>query len=85
MNPEMAEIKVGHLHPMTQIIREIQTIFAEIGFEVGLGPELETEFYNFDALNIPANHPARAMQRYFQAKYFVTKLRMLLMRRSFSS
>lgn len=55
----------GHLHPMTQIIREIQTIFAEIGFEVGMGPELETEFYNFDALNIPANHPARAMQDTF--------------------
>jgi phenylalanyl-tRNA synthetase alpha chain len=55
----------GHLHPMTQIIREIQTIFAEIGFEVALGPELETEFYNFDALNIPAGHPARGMQDTF--------------------
>lgn len=55
----------GHLHPMTQIIREIQTIFQEIGFEIALGPELETEFYNFDALNIPANHPARAMQDTF--------------------
>ncbi len=65
MNPDMAQGKVGHLHPMTQIIREIQTIFAEIGFEVGSGPELETEFYNFDALNIPANHPARAMQDTF--------------------
>lgn len=50
---------------MTQIIREIQTIFAEIGFEIGLGPELETEFYNFDALNIPAGHPARGMQDTF--------------------
>lgn len=55
----------GHLHPMTSIIREIQTIFAEIGFDVATGPELETEHYTFDALNIPPNHPARAMQDTF--------------------
>lgn len=61
MNPEPK----GHLHPMTQMIREIQTIFQEIGFEVAQGPELETEFYNFDALNIPAGHPARGMQDTF--------------------
>ncbi len=64
----METSKKGHLHPMTQIIREIQTIFQEIGFEIALGPELETEFYNFDALNIPANHPARAMQDTFWVK-----------------
>jgi phenylalanyl-tRNA synthetase alpha chain len=58
----------GHLHPMSQIIREIETIFADIGFEVALGPELETEFYNFDALNIPAGHPARGMQDTFWIK-----------------
>lgn len=57
--------KKGHLHPMTQMIREIQTIFEKIGFEVAQGPELETEFYNFDALNIPAGHPARGMQDTF--------------------
>ncbi len=50
---------------MTQMIREIQAIFQEVGFEVAQGPELETEFYNFDALNIPADHPARAMQDTF--------------------
>ncbi len=65
MNPKELSIQKGHLHPMTQMIREIQTIFEEIGFEVAQGPELETEFYNFDALNIPANHPARAMQDTF--------------------
>ncbi len=59
------EHKKGHLHPMTQMIREIQTVFQEMGFEFAQGPELETEFYNFDALNIPANHPARAMQDTF--------------------
>ncbi|MEK7642145.1 MAG: phenylalanine--tRNA ligase subunit alpha [Patescibacteria group bacterium] len=64
MNQETSVPK-GHLHPMTQMIREIQSIFETIGFEVALGPELETEFYNFDALNIPAGHPARGMQDTF--------------------
>ncbi|MBP6858682.1 MAG: phenylalanine--tRNA ligase subunit alpha [Candidatus Pacebacteria bacterium] len=67
MNPS-ANSQKGHLHPMTQMIREIQTIFEKIGFEVAQGPELETEFYNFDALNIPAGHPARGMQDTFWIK-----------------
>lgn len=50
---------VGHLHPLTQVKREIITIFAGMGFEVAAGPEVETEWYNFDALNIPKEHPAR--------------------------
>lgn len=58
----------GHLHPITSLIREIQAIFAELGFEVSLGPELEREYYNFDALNIPAHHPARDMQDTFWIK-----------------
>ncbi len=58
----------GHLHIMTQAIREIVSIFNEIGFSVAQGPELETEFYNFDALNIPADHPARDMQDTFWIK-----------------
>ncbi len=58
----------GHLHPLTQVTREIYSIFKEIGFEVALGPELETEFYNFDALNIPGDHPARDMQDTFWIK-----------------
>lgn len=53
---------------MSQMIREITNVFGEIGFEIAQGPELETEFYNFDALNIPANHPARAMQDTFWIK-----------------
>lgn len=68
MKTEVSTVKKGHLHPTTQMIREIQSIFQEIGFEVAQGPELETEFYNFDALNIPANHPARAMQDTFWIK-----------------
>jgi len=58
----------GHLHIITQAIRDISLIFDKIGFSVAAGPELETEFYNFDALNIPANHPARDMQDTFWIK-----------------
>jgi phenylalanyl-tRNA synthetase alpha chain len=58
----------GHLHIMTQAIRDISLIFNKIGFSVATGPELETEFYNFDALNIPAHHPARDMQDTFWIK-----------------
>lgn len=55
----------GHLHIITQTIRQIYDIFRKIGFSVALGPELETEFYNFDALNVPKDHPARDMQDTF--------------------
>lgn len=58
----------GHLHPITQVIREIELIFGEIGFSVAVGPELESEFYNFDALNFPKDHPARDMQDTFWVK-----------------
>ncbi len=51
----------GHLHPLTQIKREMMDVFQNMGFEVVQGPEVETEWYNFDALNIPADHPARDM------------------------
>jgi len=51
---------LGHLHPMTIVQREIESIFMKMGFDVATGPEIETEYYNFEALNIPADHPARA-------------------------
>jgi len=51
----------GHLHPITQVKREVEDIFERLGFSVIEGPEIESEWYNFDALNIPANHPARDM------------------------
>ena len=60
--------ETGHLHIITQAIREIALIFDKIGFSVAGGPELEDEFHNFDALNIPANHPARDMQDTFWIK-----------------
>ncbi len=56
---------IGHLHPITQIQEELEEIFASMGFIVEDGPEVESEYYNFDALNIPAHHPARDMQDTF--------------------
>lgn len=58
----------GHLHPLTKITREIVGIFSSMGFEVVEGPDVETEYYNFDALNIPADHPARDMWDTFWLK-----------------
>jgi phenylalanyl-tRNA synthetase alpha chain len=55
----------GHIHPLTHIIRKAVGIFESMGFEIASGPEMETEFYNFDALNIPASHPSRDMQDTF--------------------
>jgi phenylalanyl-tRNA synthetase alpha chain len=55
----------GHLHPITRIQRELEDLFASLGFAVLDGPEVETEYYNFDALNIPPEHPARDMQDTF--------------------
>lgn len=58
-------IRPGSLHPLTQIQREIEQLFTSLGFTVMDGPEVETEFNNFDALNIPPDHPARDMQDTF--------------------
>ena len=55
----------GGLHPVTRASQRIETLFRSIGFEVEDGPEIETDFYNFTALNIPENHPARAMHDTF--------------------
>lgn len=51
--------RLGHLHLLTQVQQEIESIFLRMGFDVATGPEVETEYYNFEALNIPAHHPAR--------------------------
>ena len=63
-----SETLPGRLHPMTVAIREVARIFGTMGFDIAMGPELETEFYNFDALNVPADHPARDMQDTFWVK-----------------
>ncbi len=58
----------GHLHPLTIMIDRICVIMTEMGFDVADGPEIETEFYNFDALNVPKDHPSRDMQDTFWLK-----------------
>lgn len=55
------KIEKGTLHPLTQVIDRVENIFTSLGFEIAFGPEIEEEYYNFDALNIPKNHPARDM------------------------
>ena len=59
MNPK------GHIHPISQMIREINAIFAELGFSFSEGPEMELIKYNFDMLNVPKDHPSRDMQDTF--------------------
>ena len=55
----------GSTHPVTQVMDEIISIFFSLGFSVEEGPEIETDFYNFESLNIPKDHPARDMQDTF--------------------
>lgn len=57
--------RLGTLHPVTRVQQELEEVFVSMGFTVLDGPEVETEHYNFDALNIPADHPARDMQDTF--------------------
>ena len=61
-------VRPGSLHPVTQVQRELEELFISLGFTVLDGPEAETEHYNFDALNIPSDHPARDMQDTFWLK-----------------
>ena len=55
----------GGLHPVTRTLRRIEQLFANAGFAVAEGPEIEDDYHNFEALNIPAHHPARDMQDTF--------------------
>ncbi|MEI7497796.1 MAG: phenylalanine--tRNA ligase subunit alpha [Candidatus Falkowbacteria bacterium] len=55
----------GHIHPLSQVQRDLEELFISMGFMVLDGPELESDFYNFEALNIPPHHPARDMQDTF--------------------
>ncbi len=58
-------LPLGTLHPVTQVMEEICRIFAGLGFSVAEGPDVETDYYNFEALNIPSHHPARDMHDTF--------------------
>ena len=68
----------GHKHPLSQMIAEINSIFADIGFVFAEGPEAETEYYNFDRLNVPKDHPSRDMQDTFWFRREDTKEPMVL-------
>jgi len=59
------EFTIGKIHPVSQVIDEISSIFSEIGFSVEEGPDVESEYYNFTALNTPENHPAKDMHDTF--------------------
>lgn len=62
------KVALGHLHPLTKIDKQIRDIFSALNFTIVDGPELEDEYHNFDALNIPADHPARDMWDTFWIK-----------------
>lgn len=64
----MNEKNISHSHPMTLLIDKVCKIFTKIGFDIVDGPELEREWYNFDALNVPKDHPSRDMQDTFFLK-----------------
>lgn len=61
-------LRLGHLHPITQLMNEIVGIFSQMGFSIAEGPDVEDDYYNFQALNFPPNHPAREMQDTFYLK-----------------
>ena len=63
------ERRQGTIHPVSQVTEEVTAIFADLGFSVAEGPQVETDWYNFDALNIPGHHPARAeMDTFYMAR-----------------
>ena len=63
--PARPEENQGRIHPISQVIEEVLTIFAQMGFELAEGPDIEDDWHNFEALNMPAAHPARQMQATF--------------------
>lgn len=65
--------RLGAMHPVHQGLKEMTDIFSQMGFEIAEGPEIEDEFHNFDALNIPPEHPARAMHDTFFLKDLVNE------------
>lgn len=65
---ERLSVNRGHIHPLSLVIEEATAIFSDLGFSIALGPEIEDEYHNFDALNIPEWHPARDMWDTFWLK-----------------
>ncbi|MGG3798346.1 phenylalanine--tRNA ligase subunit alpha [Metabacillus fastidiosus] len=58
-------VKIGNHHPLTAVVEEIEDLFLGMGYQIAEGPEVETDYYNFEALNLPKGHPARDMQDSF--------------------
>ncbi|MTD29613.1 phenylalanine--tRNA ligase subunit alpha [Planomicrobium sp. YIM 101495] len=58
-------VNVGNAHPLTRVVEEIEDLFLSMGYEIAEGPEVEKDYYNFEALNLPKGHPARDMQDSF--------------------
>lgn len=59
------QVKLGNRHPLTRVIEEVEDLFISMGYEVAEGPEVEKDYFNFEALNLPKGHPARDMQDTF--------------------
>ena len=79
------KVAVGHLHPLTKIEDEIKEIFTSLNFSIVEGPELESDYYNFDALNIPPSHPARDMWDTFWIKSKIKNQKSKLLMRTHTS
>jgi phenylalanyl-tRNA synthetase alpha chain len=79
------KILVGHLHPLTQVLRKVEDIFQNLGFEVVEGPEIEDEWHNFDALNIPKDHPARDLWNTLYLKSQIPNLKSQILLRTHTS
>ena len=66
--PVYPAVERGHFHPVTTLLRDLKDFFSSMGFVIADGPELESDYYNFTAVNIPEHHPARDMQDTFYIK-----------------
>jgi phenylalanyl-tRNA synthetase alpha chain len=72
--PLYSNVKKGHMHPSSQVLRESFRVFSELGFAIVDSPEIESDWFNFEALNMPESHPAREMQDTFYIKHSDYKL-----------
>lgn len=76
----MAPVEAGSIHPVSQVMDELAEIFADLGFSVATGPEIESDWYNFTALNFPPDHPARAMHDTFYLRQRESEAEPMLLR-----
>ena len=72
--PVRPQVHMGRIHPVSQVMEEMLAIFAQMGFDLAEGPDIEDDFHNFEALNIPPSHPARQMQATFFMQNTVDKV-----------